>query len=122
MVAYEEAVVPVFSKASSEDLAALHCVSGCGLGMTMTLSPVEAGSNVAIGEVVPVGLAAVQGARIMGAAQVILVEPIRTRRELGLKLGATTALIPTPKAKISSPRSKTCARERTACSPAGGIA
>ena len=26
----------------------LHCVSGCGLGMTMTLSPIEPGSNVAI--------------------------------------------------------------------------
>jgi S-(hydroxymethyl)glutathione dehydrogenase/alcohol dehydrogenase len=94
MVAYEESVVPVFSNVPSVELAALHCVSGCGLGMTMTLAPVEAGSNVAVWGGGPVGLSAVQGARIMGAAQVILVEPIRTRRELGLKLGATTVLDP----------------------------
>jgi S-(hydroxymethyl)glutathione dehydrogenase/alcohol dehydrogenase len=94
MVAYEEAVVPVFSNVSSEDLAALHCVAGCGLGTTMTLAPIESGSNVAIWGGGPVGLAAVQGARIMGAAQVILVEPIRTRRELALKIGATTVLDP----------------------------
>ena len=26
----------------------LHCVGGCGLGTTMTLSPVTPGSNVAV--------------------------------------------------------------------------
>jgi S-(hydroxymethyl)glutathione dehydrogenase/alcohol dehydrogenase len=94
MVAYEEAVVPVFTHVSSEELATLHCVSGTGLGATMTLAPVEPGSNVAVWGGGPVGLSAVQGARIMGAAQVILVEPIRTRRELAMKIGATTTFDP----------------------------
>jgi S-(hydroxymethyl)glutathione dehydrogenase/alcohol dehydrogenase len=94
MVVYEESVVPVFTNVPSVELATLHCVSGCGLGTTMTLAPVEAGSNVAVWGGGPVGLSAVQGARIMGAAQVILVEPIRTRRELALKIGATAALDP----------------------------
>jgi S-(hydroxymethyl)glutathione dehydrogenase/alcohol dehydrogenase len=94
MVAYEESVIPVFTSAKSIDLAMLHCVGGCGLGTTMTLSPVEPGSNVAIWGGGPVGLSAVQGARIMGAAKIILVEPIRARRELGLKVGATTAFDP----------------------------
>jgi S-(hydroxymethyl)glutathione dehydrogenase/alcohol dehydrogenase len=60
----------------------------------MTLAPVEGGSHVAVWGGGPVGLSAVQGARIMGAAQVILVEPIRTRRELAMKIGATTVLDP----------------------------
>jgi S-(hydroxymethyl)glutathione dehydrogenase/alcohol dehydrogenase len=94
MVAEEQNMVPVFSTADSADLAMLHCVSGCGLGMTMTLSPVEPGSNVAIWGGGPVGLSAVQGARIMGANRIILVEPIRARRELALKLGATHVLDP----------------------------
>ncbi len=94
MVASEEAVVPVFTSAKSVDLAMLHCVGGTGLGATMTLAPVEAGSNVAVWGGGPVGLSAVQGARIMGAAQIVLVEPIRVRRELGLKVGATVALDP----------------------------
>jgi S-(hydroxymethyl)glutathione dehydrogenase/alcohol dehydrogenase len=41
-----------------------------------------------------VGLSAVQGARIKGAARIIIVEPIRYRREIALKLGATDAVDP----------------------------
>ena len=99
MVPYEESVVPVFTSARSIDLAMLHCVGGCGLGTTMTLSPVEPGSDVVVFGGGPVGLSAVQGARIMGAAQIILVEPIRVRRELGLKVGATAALDPNAEGK-----------------------
>lgn len=94
MVAEEQHMVPVFTTAESVDLAMLHCVGGCGLGTTMTLAPVEPGSNVAIWGGGPVGLSAVQGARIMGAATIILVEPIRARRELGLKVGATHVFDP----------------------------
>jgi S-(hydroxymethyl)glutathione dehydrogenase / alcohol dehydrogenase len=94
MVAEEQHMVPVFTSAPSDELAMLHCVGGCGLGMAMTLSPVEPGSNVAIWGGGPVGLSAVQGARIMGASTIILVEPVRARRELGLKVGATHALDP----------------------------
>ena len=39
-------------------------------------------------------MSAVQGARIKGASQIIAVDPIRARRELALKLGATIALDP----------------------------
>jgi S-(hydroxymethyl)glutathione dehydrogenase/alcohol dehydrogenase len=106
MVTYEESAIPVFTSVPSVELAALHCVAGCGLGMTMTLSPVEAGSNVAVWGGGPVGMSAVQGARIMGAAQVILVEPIRTRREMALKLGATAALDPNAEGKNLVPKIK----------------
>lgn len=99
MVPYEESVAPVFSSARSIDLAMLHCVGGCGLGTTMTLSPVEPGSDVVVFGGGPVGLSAVQGARIMGASQIILVEPIRARRELGLRVGATAALDPNAEGK-----------------------
>jgi S-(hydroxymethyl)glutathione dehydrogenase/alcohol dehydrogenase len=94
MVAFEEAVIPIFSNAPSDELAMLHCVSGCGLGMTMTLSPIEPGSNVAVFGLGPVGLSAVQGARIMGAAQIIAVDPVKVRRDLAMKLGATAVLDP----------------------------
>ena len=52
------------------------------------------GSDVVVFGGGPIGLSAVQGARIRGASQIILVEPIRYRRELGLKLGADIALDP----------------------------
>jgi S-(hydroxymethyl)glutathione dehydrogenase / alcohol dehydrogenase len=94
MVPFEEATVPVFTTVPSNELAMLHCVSGCGLGMTMTLSPIEPGSNVAVYGLGPVGLSAVQGARIMGADHVIGVDPVKVRRDLALKLGATEVLDP----------------------------
>jgi S-(hydroxymethyl)glutathione dehydrogenase/alcohol dehydrogenase len=94
MVAAEEAVIPVFTTAPSIELAMLHCVGGCGLGMTMTLSPIEPGSNVAVYGLGPVGLSAIQGARIMGAAQVIGVDPVKARRDLAMKVGATAVLDP----------------------------
>ena len=94
MVAFEEAVVPVFTNAPSIELAMLHCVSGCGLGMTMTLSPIEPGSNVAVYGLGPVGLSSIQGARIMGAAQIIGVDPVKASRDLAMKLGATAVLDP----------------------------
>ncbi len=94
MVAWEDACVPVFTKVSSVELAMLHDVGMVGLAATMNIAPVEAGSDVVVLGCGPLGLSAVQGARIRGAARIVAVEPIRYRRELALKLGATVALDP----------------------------
>jgi len=120
MIPYEESVVPVFTSVPSAELAMLHCVGGCGLGTTMTLSPVEPGSDVVVFGGGPVGLSAVQGARIMGAAQVILVEPIRVRRELGMKVGATHAFDPNAEGNNLVPKIKDLCKGPTDRKFAGG--
>jgi S-(hydroxymethyl)glutathione dehydrogenase / alcohol dehydrogenase len=120
MIPYEESVVPVFSNAPSVELAMLHCVGGCGLGTTMTLSPVEPGSDVVVFGGGPVGLSAVQGARIMGASNIILVEPIRARRELGLKIGATHAFDPNAEGNNLVPKIKDLCKGPTDRKFAGG--
>lgn len=94
MVTYEWYCVPAFTDASAGELAMLGCVGACGLGAVTTYVPADFGSNVVVFGAGPVGLSAVQGARIMGAAQVILIEPIAARRQLALSLGATLALDP----------------------------
>jgi S-(hydroxymethyl)glutathione dehydrogenase / alcohol dehydrogenase len=94
IVAFENACVPVFTKVSSIELAMLHDVGMVGLAATMNVAPVEPGSDVAVLGCGPLGLSAVQGARIKGAARIVAVEPIRARRELALKLGATAVLDP----------------------------
>jgi S-(hydroxymethyl)glutathione dehydrogenase/alcohol dehydrogenase len=94
MVVFEESCVPVFSRVSSVELAMLHDTGLCGLAATMSKVRVEAGSDVVVLGAGPIGLAAVQGARIQGAAQIIAVDPIRYRRETALSLGATVALDP----------------------------
>lgn len=97
MVTYEEWVVPIFTKATPADLGMVcSCVTVAGLGATTspTLALVQPGSTVAVVGCGPLGLSAVAGAKIAGASMIIAVEPIRVRRELAIKLGATHALDP----------------------------
>jgi S-(hydroxymethyl)glutathione dehydrogenase/alcohol dehydrogenase len=97
MITFEEWVVPVVTKAAAVDLGmVLSCVTVAGLGATTsgTLAVVEPGSTVAVVGCGPLGLSAVQGARIAGASTIIGIDPIRVRRELALKVGATHVLDP----------------------------
>src|SRR5262245_17478995 len=97
MVTFEEWVVPVFTKARTVDLQmVLSCVSVAGLGAALSpsLAPVQAGATVAVVGCGPLGLSAVQGARIAGASTIIAIDPIRLRRELASKVGATHVLDP----------------------------
>jgi S-(hydroxymethyl)glutathione dehydrogenase/alcohol dehydrogenase len=97
MITPEEWVVPVVTKATAVDLGmVLSCVSVAGLGATTsgTLAVVAAGSTVAVVGCGPLGLSAVQGARIAGASTIIAIDPIRMRRELAMTVGATHVLDP----------------------------
>lgn len=97
MVTNEEWVVPIFTKATAADLGMVcSCVSVAGLGATTapTLALVQPASHVAVVGCGPLGLSAVQGARIAGASTIIAIDPIRVRREAALKVGATVALDP----------------------------
>ena len=85
MITFEEWVVPVVTKASAVDLGmVLSCVSVAGLGATTTgtLATVAPGSVVAVVGCGPLGLSAVQGARIAGASTIIAIDPIKVRRDL----------------------------------------
>jgi S-(hydroxymethyl)glutathione dehydrogenase/alcohol dehydrogenase len=97
MVTFEEWVVPVFTKASAAELGMVcSCVSVAGLGTTTSqgVATVAPGSIVAVVGCGPLGLSAVQGARIAGASTIIAIDPIRTRRDVALKVGATHVLDP----------------------------
>ena len=97
MVTNEEWVVPIFTKAPAADVGMVcSCVAVAGLGATTspTLAPVQSGSTAAIVGCGPLGLSAVIGAKLAGASAIIAIDPIRVRRELALKLGATVALDP----------------------------
>jgi S-(hydroxymethyl)glutathione dehydrogenase / alcohol dehydrogenase len=97
MITFEEWVVPVVTKASAVDLGmVLSCVSVAGLGATTTgtLATVAPGSVVAVVGCGPLGLSAVQGARIAGASTIIAIDPIKVRRDLAMTVGATHVLDP----------------------------
>jgi len=97
MVTFEEWVVPVFTKATAVDLGMVcSCVAVAGLGATTSqaVALVEPGSGVAVVGCGPLGLSGVQGAKISGASTIIAIDPVRARRELAMKVGATHALDP----------------------------
>jgi S-(hydroxymethyl)glutathione dehydrogenase/alcohol dehydrogenase len=97
MVTFEEWVVPVFTKASAADLGMVcSCVTVAGLGATTSqvLASIGPGATVAVVGCGPLGLSAVQGARIAGASMIIGIDPIGARRDVALKVGATHVLDP----------------------------
>jgi S-(hydroxymethyl)glutathione dehydrogenase/alcohol dehydrogenase len=97
MVAPEEWIVPLFTRADAVELGMVcSCVSVAGLAAATSpnLAPVEPASGVAVVGCGPLGLSAIQGARIAGASTIIAIDPIRVRRELALRVGATHALDP----------------------------
>ncbi|MFG3345065.1 Zn-dependent alcohol dehydrogenase [Streptomyces sp. NPDC048018] len=77
------------------DIAALiGCGVTTGLGAAINTAKVEAGSSVAVIGCGGVGISAVQGARLQGAAQIVAVDPVGSRREAALRFGATEAVAP----------------------------
>jgi S-(hydroxymethyl)glutathione dehydrogenase / alcohol dehydrogenase len=97
MVTFEEWIVPVFTKATAVDLGMVcSCVAVAGLGATTSqgVALVEPGSIVAVVGCGPLGLSGVQGATIAGASTIIAIDPVRARRELAMKVGATHTLDP----------------------------
>jgi S-(hydroxymethyl)glutathione dehydrogenase / alcohol dehydrogenase len=97
MITVEEWVVPILSKAPAAHLeVACACTSVAGLGATTSqgIAVLPPSAKVAVVGSGPLGLSAIQGARIAGASMIIAIDPIRVRREAALKVGATHVLDP----------------------------
>ena len=75
------------------------CVIGCavqtGVGAVLNTAQVEEGATVLVMGLGGVGLSIVQGARLAGAARIIVSDPISARRDVAETLGATDAIDPT---------------------------
>jgi S-(hydroxymethyl)glutathione dehydrogenase/alcohol dehydrogenase len=94
MTAFEEYCVPVFTDLPAAQLTLLGDQLASGFAAGHADMQFQPGSDVVVFGAGPVGLGAVQAGRVMGAGQVIVVEPIKYRREFAMKVGATTVLDP----------------------------
>ncbi len=94
MVVPEEYCCPVFTDLPGEQLTLLGDTVGTGLAAGRNLVQIEPGWNVVIQGAGPVGMGAIQSAKLQNAGQVIVIEPVRYRREIAMKVGATTVLDP----------------------------
>lgn len=94
MVVPEEYCCPVFTELPAEQLTLLGDTVGTGLAAARDLVQVEPGWNVVVQGAGPVGMGAIQAARLANAGQVIVIEPIKARRDVAMKVGGTVAIDP----------------------------
>jgi S-(hydroxymethyl)glutathione dehydrogenase/alcohol dehydrogenase len=85
---------PVQTSLPADVLCMLGCGVTSGLGAVFNIAGVDPGSSVAIVGAGQLGLWMTQGARVAGAAQIVVVEPIAERRALAAELGATDVVDP----------------------------
>ncbi|WP_073218409.1 Zn-dependent alcohol dehydrogenase [Streptomyces sp. NBRC 110465] len=86
--------VPIPDDVPFEIAALIGCGVTTGLGAAINTAQVETGSSVAVIGCGGVGISTIQGARVRGAAQIIAVDPVASRREAALRFGATEAVAP----------------------------
>jgi S-(hydroxymethyl)glutathione dehydrogenase/alcohol dehydrogenase len=94
MKVHEFQVVPVRTDLPAEQLALIGCAVTTGVGAALSTARVTPGSVVAVIGCGGVGQAVVQGARIAGAARILAVDPVESKRAQALAFGATDEIDP----------------------------
>jgi S-(hydroxymethyl)glutathione dehydrogenase/alcohol dehydrogenase len=89
MLCPERALVKVRDDMPLDRASLLGCGVTTGLGAALNTVHVPAGTNVAVIGCGGVGLAAIQGARIVGAGRIVAVDTQSWKFDLARKLGAT---------------------------------
>jgi len=90
----EGCCVRIRDDAPLEVAALVGCAVMTGYGAAVTRAGVKAGSSIAMFGAGGVGLSAIMGARLAGAAVIAAVDPFAFRRDTALELGATHAFDP----------------------------
>jgi S-(hydroxymethyl)glutathione dehydrogenase/alcohol dehydrogenase len=91
-VVHEASVVKIDDDIPLEIAALVGCGVTTGWGSAVYVGRVRPGETVVVVGAGGLGMAAVQGARLAGAEQVIVVDPVAYKRETALKLGASEAV------------------------------
>ncbi|MCP5027324.1 MAG: alcohol dehydrogenase catalytic domain-containing protein [Actinomycetia bacterium] len=95
-------VVPMPADLPAEALCLIGCGVATGYGAAVRTASTGVGDRVAVFGCGAVGLSAVQGARLAGAAQVFAIDPDPIRRDLASKLGATATIDPGPPVDVTA--------------------
>lgn len=94
MIVSADAVVPIAADLPLD----LACLIGCGVmtgvGAAINSARIAPGSSVVVFGLGGVGMAAVQGARIAGACEILAVDPQDRKHAIAKRLGATDAATP----------------------------
>ncbi|MFE0175365.1 zinc-binding dehydrogenase [Streptomyces sp. NPDC059002] len=90
----QESVVPIPKDIPFAVASMFGCAVLTGAGAVINTAALRPGQSAVVYGLGGVGLSAVLGARAAGAYPVIAVDPVREKRELALRLGATHAYAP----------------------------
>jgi S-(hydroxymethyl)glutathione dehydrogenase / alcohol dehydrogenase len=110
MTVSEISVVKVETDLPDAQLALLGCAVTTGVGAALNTARVEPGSSVVVVGCGGVGQSVIQGARIAGAARVIAVDPVESKRAAALALGATDTVDPSVDEPVHAVRALTGGR------------
>ena len=94
MIVPENAVIPVDAQVPLNVAALIGCGVMTGVGAAINTAQIKPGSSVIVFGAGGVGVAAIQGARIAGASEIVAVDKVDSKLELALKFGATHAIKP----------------------------
>jgi S-(hydroxymethyl)glutathione dehydrogenase/alcohol dehydrogenase len=89
MLVHENALVKVSKDVPLEKAALVGCSVVTGVGAVLNTARVEPGSVVAVLGCGGIGLNAIQGARIAGAARIVAIDRLAPKLELARRFGAT---------------------------------
>jgi S-(hydroxymethyl)glutathione dehydrogenase/alcohol dehydrogenase len=89
MLVHEHAVVKVREDMPMDRAALIGCGVTTGVGAVIHTASVEPGSTVAVIGCGGIGLSAINGAALAGAARIIAVDMVPSKLELARKFGAT---------------------------------
>jgi S-(hydroxymethyl)glutathione dehydrogenase / alcohol dehydrogenase len=103
-------VVAVESDLPAEQLALVGCAAMTGVGAALNTARIEPGSVVAVLGCGGVGQFVIQGARIAGAARIIAIDPIQSKRDAARINGATDVIDPTDTDVVEAVRALTAGR------------
>jgi len=90
----EASVVRIESDLPDAHLALLGCGMTTGVGAALFTARVHPGATVAVLGCGGVGQSVIQGATVAGAARIIAVDPVASKREIALRAGATDVVDP----------------------------
>ncbi len=92
MLVHENACVAVSKEMPFDRAALLGCAVITGAGSIFNDCQLRPGESVAVIGAGGIGLAAINAAKIAGAGMILAIDPVASKRELALKMGATHVL------------------------------
>jgi NDMA-dependent alcohol dehydrogenase len=84
--------IPVPAQVPPEIAALIGCAVTTGIGSVLHAAQIEAGSVVAVLGAGGVGLSTILGAVLAGASEIVAIDPLPSRQDAAIELGATHAV------------------------------